>query len=83
MSRVPMVFNPGSSSMALVRRKAERALRVSTGVMRAIRKAFRAAWIDEARHQLNAGYTGLWVDDVNMFMQVRDGSGSFSGVART
>jgi len=43
LSRVPMVFNPGSSAMALVRRKAERALRVSTGVVCAVRKAFRAA----------------------------------------
>ena len=42
MSRVPMVFNPGSSSMALVRRKAERALRVSTGVVCAVRNEFRA-----------------------------------------
>ena len=43
MSRVPMVFNPGSSSMALVRRKAERALRVSMAVVRAVRNEFRAA----------------------------------------
>ena len=43
MSRVPMVFNPGSRSMALVRRKAERARRVSTGVVCAVRNEFRAA----------------------------------------
>ena len=43
MSRVPMVFNPGSSPMAQVRRKAERALRVSTGVVCAVRNEFRAA----------------------------------------
>jgi len=43
LSRVPMVFNPGSSSMALVRRKAERALRVSMAVVCAVRNEFRAA----------------------------------------
>ena len=43
MSRVPMVFNPGSSAMALVRRKAERALRVSMVVVCAVRNEFRAA----------------------------------------
>ena len=47
MSRVPMVFNPGSSSMALVRRKAERALRVSLSVVCAVRNEFRAS--DSAR----------------------------------
>ena len=43
MSRVPMVFNPGSSSMALVRRKAEQALRVLTGEVCAVWNEFRAA----------------------------------------
>ena len=43
MSRALMVFNPGSSSMPLVRRKAERALRVSTGEVCAVRNEFRAA----------------------------------------
>jgi Hypothetical glycosyl hydrolase family 15 len=37
--------------------------------------AFRAAWIEEAREQLAPGYRGLYVDDVNSFMQVSDGSG--------
>jgi len=43
LSRALMVFNPGSSPMALVRRKAERALRVSAGDVCAVRNAFRAA----------------------------------------
>jgi hypothetical protein len=37
--------------------------------------AFRAAWIAEARAQLAAGYTGLYIDDVNMLLQVSDGHG--------
>jgi len=37
--------------------------------------AFRAAWIAEARSQLAAGYEGLYVDDVNMLLQVSDGRG--------
>ena len=37
--------------------------------------AFRAAWIAEARAQLAAGYAGLYVDDVNMLLQVSDGRG--------
>jgi len=37
--------------------------------------AFRAAWIAEARSQLAAGYAGLYVDDVNMLLQVSDGRG--------
>src|SRR3954454_640469 len=37
---------------------------------------FRAAWIDEARTQMAAGYEGLYLDDVNMFMQVSDGTGT-------
>src|SRR3954451_3738521 len=37
--------------------------------------AFRADWIADARRQLAAGYRGLWIDDVNMLLQVGDGSG--------
>jgi hypothetical protein len=40
--------------------------------------AFRAAWIAEARRQLVAGYKGLYVDDVNMYMQVSDGRGELA-----
>ena len=43
MSRALMVFNPGSSPMPLVRRKAERALRVSPGEVCAVWNEFRAA----------------------------------------
>jgi hypothetical protein len=37
--------------------------------------AFRAAWIAEARSQLAPGYRGLYVDDVNAFLQVSNASG--------
>jgi hypothetical protein len=37
--------------------------------------AFRAAWIAEARSQLAPGYRGLYIDDVNSFFEVSDGSG--------
>ena len=38
--------------------------------------AFRAWWIAEAKRHLDAGYRGLFVDDVNLALKVGDGSGA-------
>jgi hypothetical protein len=37
--------------------------------------AFRRHWIAEARRALARGYTGLWIDDVNLEVRVSDGRG--------
>src|SRR4051794_1245557 len=37
---------------------------------------FRAAWLEEARSQMSHGYRGLYVDDVNTYLQVCDGTGA-------
>jgi hypothetical protein len=38
---------------------------------------FRARWIADAQAMIARGYRGLFVDDVNMRLQVSDGSGTF------
>lgn len=38
--------------------------------------AWRAHWIAEARALVDAGYAGLWIDDVNMTWRVGDGAGN-------
>jgi hypothetical protein len=37
--------------------------------------AFRRAWIAEAREKMDAGYRGLYIDDVNMIWWIGHGSG--------
>ncbi|HYU61730.1 MAG TPA: putative glycoside hydrolase [Solirubrobacterales bacterium] len=39
--------------------------------------AWRAHWIDDAKSTLALGYTGIFVDDVNMEMKVSNGAGDF------
>jgi Hypothetical glycosyl hydrolase family 15 len=37
--------------------------------------AFRQWWIDQARSRLAKGYTGIYIDDVNLYRKVSNGSG--------
>ena len=38
---------------------------------------WRAHWIAEARERFRRGYSGIFIDDVNMLMRVANGSGAF------
>ena len=39
---------------------------------------FRAHWINQARATMAEGYSGIFVDDVNLTMRVSDGTGTFT-----
>jgi hypothetical protein len=38
--------------------------------------AFRAAWIATLKSELAQGYTGAWIDDVNLELRISDGGGN-------
>jgi Hypothetical glycosyl hydrolase family 15 len=39
---------------------------------------FRSHWIEDAREQLEKGYDGIFIDDVNLAMKVSNGNGAFT-----